>query len=75
MTIAKTKDGATYFQIEKHYYQSEEWEAAMMYLDDKEVPRHCHVTGEEYSLVGRIERYREGLYNTSSKKQLHNGNI
>lgn len=61
MTIAQTPEGATYFQVEKHYHQSEEWEAAMMYLDSKNVPRYDAKTEAEYSLVGRIERYREAL--------------
>ena len=60
MTTASSHDGkVTYFQIEKHYQQSEEWEAAMMFLDKKDVPRTDSRNGLEYTLVGRIEAYKK----------------
>jgi len=36
----------------------EDLEAAHLWLDDKEVPRRNSI-GEEYSLVGRICRYKD----------------
>ena len=37
----------------------EDLEAAHLWLDDKGVPRHDKETEAEYSLVGRIMRYKE----------------
>jgi hypothetical protein len=50
--------GATFFDIQQHYHQSEEWECAMRFLDDKGMPRHEKETEAEYSLVGRITLYK-----------------
>jgi hypothetical protein len=50
--------GATFFDVQQHYDQSEEWECAMMYLDKKGIPRH-DTNDAEFSLVGRITQYRE----------------
>ena len=62
MTTVKAENGDTYFDVEKHYHQSEEYDAAMMFLDSKDVAK-----GESqpdgmfsyYSLVGRIEAYKD----------------
>ena len=37
----------------------EDLEAAHLWLDDKGVPRYDKETDAEYSLVGRIMRYKE----------------
>lgn len=50
-------NNATYFNIEQHYHESEEYESAMMYLDNQGIPRNDIISGETYSLVGRIELY------------------
>jgi hypothetical protein len=42
----------------QQYHQSEEWERAMKFLDDKGVPRFEKETDAEYSLVGRITLYK-----------------
>jgi hypothetical protein len=51
-------DGTTYFDVEEHYHQSEEYQAAMMYLDAQNIPRF-NDDDVEYSLVGRINKFKE----------------
>jgi hypothetical protein len=58
MSIATGENGTTYFDVEEHYHQSEEYQAAMMYLDAQNIPRFNN-DDAEYSLVGRINKFRE----------------
>lgn len=56
MADARTDDGAIYYNVEEMEHRAEEYEAAMLWLDNQQVP-FADGQGQTYSLVGRIILY------------------
>lgn len=68
--VAVSDSGVRYYHPEEMYYRAEEWECAMLAMDDIGVPR-ADAVGDRYSLFGRACRMRDPLLSVAKKLAAH----